>query len=312
MFHLMTDPASWSPWSFWSGCSSPCGTRYRIRRCNREVPTANCDGNEKEERGCKNTMCEGKSILMEAVERKQNALFTDNTKVMATIGATICGLVGLLLLGAAATIIYVLRKRTFRRFAPVSQEGHELQPICDGAVATTPVEEHTENIYDVYGSEDDITRLGEDIIEVSEREPRITTPESDMVSYENVVQVEGSGQDVDSKSVISFYADEVVVGDIAGEGSPIPDGAVDATPVEEHVVNLFAVYGSKDNIAIWGEDINKVGGREARITTPESEGVSYENVVQVDGSGRDTDQKSVLSFYADEVVVGGNGRGGRQ
>ena len=135
------------------------------------------------------------------------------TVTTATIGAV------LLLLGAAATIIYVLQKRNRRRFATVSQERHELQPIsiADGAVATSE-EEHTENVYDVYGSVDNIVILGEDINEVGGKEARIDTSNSQEVLYENVVPDDANGRDSDRKSVLSFYADEVVIGEAAEGG----------------------------------------------------------------------------------------------
>ena len=52
--------ASWSPWSKWSNCTSLCGTSHRRRRCNRYVPSTDCDGNEEEERRCEDTICQSK------------------------------------------------------------------------------------------------------------------------------------------------------------------------------------------------------------------------------------------------------------
>ena len=75
----------------------------------------------------------------------------------------------LVFLGSAAMIGYFLRKRKQRKFAPEPQEGHEMQPIS-GITVAARAEEANEDLYDVYGSAEDIAWPDEDSDEVNGRE----------------------------------------------------------------------------------------------------------------------------------------------
>ena len=138
-----------------------------------------------------------------------------------------------------------------------------MQPISGVAVAAR-AEEANEDLYDVYGSAEDIAWPDEDSDEVNGRETRANSTESRGVSYEDVVEVARSCKDADRLSMISFYAGEMVV-----DGT---DGAT-AIPVE-HEYDGYEV----DDVAVLDDDM-KVRGREARANTPRSEEVSYENVL---------------------------------
>ena len=144
-----------------------------------------------------------------------------------------------------------------------------MQPISGVAVAAR-AEEANEDLYDVYGSAEDIAWPDEDSDEVNGRETRANSTESREVSspppsYEAaVMEVDRRCKDADRLSMISFYAGEMVV-----DGT---DGAT-AIPVE-HEYDGYEV----DDVAVLDDDM-KVRGREARANTPRSEEVSYENVL---------------------------------